>query len=156
MLQERRPSDSQVFELVLLLLTERLYESFELILIGQTEFLVALKDFCFVLLFGGLSSILLLCIFELFELRILHIFGDFYHRRIVGVMAVRKLLNERVFEPFVLLWRQVFEAKFLYQNFDLFGRRLKNLCWLEHGLFRETNIFIDTQTLRFAVGISSA
>lgn len=91
MLQERRPSDSQVFELILLLLTERLYESFELILIGQTEFFVALKYFCFVLLFGGLSSILLLCIFELFEFGILHIFGDFYHRRIVGVMAIRKL-----------------------------------------------------------------
>lgn len=110
MLQERRSFDSQVPQLVLLLLTERQNKSFELILIHETEFFTALEYFCFVLFFRGLSSILLLGIFELFEVRILHIFYDFYHGRVIGVMTVSKLLDERVFESFDLLRRHIFEA----------------------------------------------
>jgi len=82
----------------------------------------------------------------------LQIFGDFYHGRIMRVMTIRKLLNERVFECFDLLLWQVFEAEFLYQLFDPFGWGLKNLWWLEHGLFSETYTFVN----RFGVAISSA
>ena len=80
MLQQSWPSDSQVSELCLRLLTERLNKSIELRLVRQTQFFVALKYLRLVFLFRGLSCVLLLGIFELFEVSILHVLRDFHHR----------------------------------------------------------------------------